>query len=643
MNIEKALRDYLNGTGPKVKNNTFFESIDGKANATINVLFKLVNEEIDAMSDSKILDRVVEVLNLIEVVINTQEDVNRKIIARKLNKLNEKLDRIASEGIKKFSNIRKIESEFNKVRRAISRLVCLTVSKESKQYDFMKFLIEETKNISYLEFALEKVPALANVRDKDNISLFRNIIENYVSSILKSNEEDALYFWNLINLFMSQKKFKITDIERRKIEEDIYKYINKLSYSKKIAKKNKDKIDLLTKLLQFFLQEEPKKDISSLASIHRIKLSFSPELIEQAKLARVPMEGQMTDRKVVDDFMISIDAEDAKELDDALTCKVLPNGNYLLGVHIASVLGYFPYDSEMVREALGRNHSIYLPFKYQSKDDDFNRVISIFPYAFSAQNGSLIAGEKRLARSYYFEIDPSGNVVNERFLKTIISNSRQLSFSEANKILEEGTPDKQLDETLKNLRDVSCVLAQKYQGTFLYDQLKENTDDYSELRVGKTNSEKIIYYSMLLTGVRVAEFFASHNYPFIYRVHEVNEENSKKIQGMIDTLFKTYTQQQIKNLYGLLEGIYPKGWYAMEGRHDGLNVDHYCHCTSLLRRATDIIVEHALEVCYDKEPTEEELIALREEIATRIVEINSKQPSIDYFVKEYCKRDRYRK
>ena len=104
---------------------------------------------------------------------------------------------------------------------------------------------------------------------------------------------------------------------------------------------------------------------------------------------------------------------------------------------------------------------------------------------------------------------------------------------------------------------------------------------------------------MLLTGTRVANFFAENNYPCLYRVHEVNEGNIIKLQAMIDSLNRTYGEQYEK-LFGLWNGIYPKGWYDVKGSHYGMGLEHYCHCTSCLRRAADIVVEHALEVCYDK-------------------------------------------
>ena len=643
MNIEKALRSYLKGVGPKIKDKDFFEHANGRANEIFNVLFKLANEEIDSIDESKALDRVVEMLKYGEGILNLEDNINRKIIARKLFRLSEKLDRIISEGRKKFSNINKIQSEFNKVRREIDKLLELNESKDTKQYDFMSFLIQETKNIAYLEYTLKKMPGLANVRDKDEISLFRNVINSYLRSLATSDEENTLYYENLITLLLSQQSFILTDTERRKCLEDIYKYVNKLSYNKKSEKKNKDKLAEIAQLVDRIkgLEDSPR-EIEEIASKYNIHVSFQPALLEKMRVIRESKVGEMTDRREIDDYIVSIDGDDAVEIDDALSCKRLPNGNYLLGVHIASILGYFPYESEIVQEAIYRNQAIYLSHKYQTKEGDFHRTIPIFPYEFAADKGSLIEGEPRLTRSYIFEITPDGEIVREEFVKSIIRNNKQMTYEEVNGILENGTSDARLQETINNLSAVTSILDKKYKGNELYEKVKENKEDYTELRVKKIGSENIVYQSMLLTGNRVANYFAERGLPLLYRVHEVNEENNRKLQAMIDNLSATYGGEQFKNLYQLIEGIYPKGWYATEGRHSGLNVDHHCHCTSLLRRAADIVVEHALEVCYDKTPTEEEIAMLREEIASKAVEINSRQTPIEYFIKEYKKKYRHR-
>lgn len=643
MNIEKALRTYLKGAGPRVKEKDFLEYSAGQGNAIFNVLFKLANEELDTMTDQKTLDRLVEVLKLGEIILNTQEDINRKIIDRKLKHLEEKLDRILSEGKKKFENLRKIQSELNKVRRELEVLTEQNEKKDSKQYDFMNFLIEEEKNIAYLEYALKKMPSLANVRNKDEVPIFRTLVNSYLTSILEERVEDELYYENLMTLLLSQNSFQLPEKEKRKVLEDIYAFMNKITMDKRSAKKYKEHTKNLADLVEKIKGRDiSSKEVEEIAKKYDIHIHFSDALLDSLRLVKEKREGEMTTREKVEDYCVTMDGEDAVEIDDALSCRKLENGNYLLGVHIASVLGYFPYESEIVQEAIKRNQSIYLPYVYQTTKGDFHRMIPIFPYDFSAEEGSLKEGENRLTRSYYFEITKDGTIASERFPKTITKCNKKLTYEEANAHLEseEQTP---LTETLRNLQEVSFILEKKYQASDLYEKVKEASDDLSELRVKKVGAENIVYQCMLLTGTEVANFFHQNSYPCLYRVHEVNEENEKKLQTMIDGLTSTYGGNQFRELYQLLSGIYPKGWYAKEGRHVGLDLEHYCHCTSVLRRAADIIVEHALEVCYDREPSLEDLQKLEAEISLKEKEINFRKTPIEYFVKEYKRKCRNKK
>ncbi len=639
MSTEKSLKQFLNKNGPKIKYESLLSSCNDNPDNLINIIFKAVNEEIDNINEHKALDRVVEILKYIEIAIGNNDNINRKIVNRKVTKLIEKLSRVLDE--KKLTNIDKINNEFNKVQKELEKIIELCNEKETKQYNFINYLIEGTKDIEYLEFTLKKMPALVNVTDKDQVPLFRNLVKSYLKNLNEDNEENILYYRNLITLIMSQKCFSLSEIEKRKVLEEIYKCINKMSFNKKSQKKNYTKLEMLKEFADVIKSTEEKKlDIDEIASKYNIEINFSDRLIEESHLNKVPMIGQMTDREEVKDYIISIDGESAVEIDDALSCKKLPNGNYLLGVHIASVLGYYPYESEIVQNAINRSQSIYLPHKYQTKENSSNRTIPIFPFEFCAKKASLLEGEKKLTRSYFFEIDKDGNIVKKEFKKTYIRNNRQLTYDEANAIIKHGTTDEKLQQTINDLLDVTKILDEKYVSTELYGIIKDNVLDTSELRVRKVGSENIVCQAMLLTGNCVAEFFYENNYPLIYRVHYVNEENNKKILAMIDSLNNTYEGNQFKELYQLINEIYPKGKYDIEGRHTGLNLDHYCHCTSVLRRAADIVVEHALEVCYDKNPTQEELQKLKNEIASKVDDINSKQHHIDYFVKEYQKKHR---
>ena len=635
-NIEKSFANFVKGKGPKVSEEeicTFAKKDENSADELIDILFNVINSELDTVTGLESLERVRELFKCVNIVLNTNDNVNRKIVARKINRLDERLDRIKLENKDKFKDKTKAYKELELVRSGLEEVDYITTESETKQYEFVDFLIEEDKDVTHLEYAFKKLPGLVNVKDKEEVSLFRNIVRKYIDSIEIEDDEDTLYFSNLISLILSQNSFNLTTQEKRKTLDLIYSTIDKMSIKKKLAKKNREKIEWLNTLVNSIKGEAKNETkLELIANKYNISIHFSEDLIEKAKLIRVNDDSS---RMIVDDYIITIDKENAIEVDDALSCRRLDNGNYLLGVHIASVLGYFDYESDIVREAIGRTRSIYLPNKYQNREDDFNRTIPIFPYEFSAKTGSLIEGSPKYARSYFFEIDREGNVVEELFKKTIITSNRKTTYHEVDKILEKGSDNEQLQEVVMNLQEVSDLLDKNYHGEIIYEKLKASVDDYFDLRVKRDGSEKLVYQPMVLTGSRVATAFYEKGYPCLYRVHEVNREDSKKLQAMIDNLTKTYGGDEYKKLYQLIDGLYPKGWYDTSGAHSGLGLDHHCHCTSELRRASDIVVEHALEVCFDKNPTDQELMALEEEINNKKVIINSKQDPIEWFVKDY--------
>lgn len=635
--IEKSLTNFLKGTAPRVSEEelvNYAAKSKEKANEIIDILFRVINDDLDNYNGVKSLERDRDLLKCVSTVMLNSQDVDRGIVARKTLKMDYKLEHLCESNKNKIINADGIEDEIEKMRLTVGAVSDHTVTTETKSYDFISYLINAIKNVTYIEYTFNKMPSLVNAKDKEEVCLFQNIIFKYMNSVSIGDDENTLYYSNLLSLIMSQKNFSLSPKDKKKCLETIYTEIDKMSSNKKKKKQNVLHIDFLNTLVDSIKGEEKEVKIDELSKKYNISISFDPEIIQQVSTVKTKV-GKMTDREVVEDYTITIDKEGAIEIDDALTCKLLPNGNYLLGVHIASVLGYFSYDSEIVQEALNRNRSIYLPIKYQNKVDDYDRVVPIFPYSFSACTASLIPGESKLARSYFFEIDKSGNIVKEEFKKTIVKSDIKTTYSQVDEILKKGSKDKKLEETLKCLYDVTEILDKKYKVSEIYENVKSNADDFSELPVKAVGSQKIINRTMLLTGNRVACFFAEHNYPCLYRIHKVNEENIINLQSMIDNLNKTYGGEQYEKLFQIIGGLYPKGWYGMSGSHYGMGLEHYCHCTSGLRRAADIVVEHALEVCYDKEPTEEEIEKLNKEITGVVDKINSKQYPIDWFIKDY--------
>lgn len=640
-NIEKALISYVNGKGPRVSYGFLCSSASERPKELIDIHFKLISQELDALFKTRNVEKAIVLLENLNVMIANCDSLNRDLIRRGILKLNERIDRITIEDrnklIKLVGNYGQLVKKLQRIRVTLDNVEELTDGSESKPYDFVIFLVDIIRDTGYIEYTLERMPNLVNVNDKNQVSLFRIVMNRCIESIRNYDDESLFYYRNIISLIISHDRFILRDKEKHQVLNDIYKGIDKMSINKKELKKNKEKIEWLNNITSIIRGlGDNQTDIESIAAKYKVPVSFDEFITTAAKLAQPPRENEK-DRYYVDDYILSIDESYARQIDDALSCKKLSNGNYLLGVHIASVLSYFDYETDIVQEALSRVKAIYLNKNYQFSDEDYKSVIPTLPYEFSAKTGSLLPDAPKYARSFYFEIDKDGDIVNEKFIKSIIKNNKKSSYYEVDKILKHGTDDEPLQNTITALEELCEILDKVYKPSYLYEKIKESNKDTSDLRVKRKGAQKIVYLTMLLTGNRVAEYFTQKGYPCLYRVHEVNESNNKKLEAMIKNLTETYGGDKYEKLYQLLLGIYPKGWYAMEGSHYGLGLDHYCHCTSNLRRSADIVVEHALDVCYENNPDDKELMRLEDEIKKRVREINSRIDPIDWFANDYAR------
>ena len=346
-------------------------------------------------------------------------------------------------------------------------------------------------------------------------------------------------------------------------------------------------------------------------------------------------------RKIIDDYMITIDGYGTIEIDDGLTAKVLSNGNYLLGVHIASVLAYLPFESNVVQEAISRGSSIYLSKNgiHNLESEQHTNAIPIFPYQFAALDASLIEGKERLANSYFFEIDKEGNIVNQNFQKTIVKNSKKCTYQEVNQILEIGDfKDYQLQQTLDTLATISYILKEKFKPSEFYQEYKKQTNDPAKIILGNSCAEQIVNQSMTLTGTQLAKWLKDPNrdYPCLLRVHEIDEDCSNKLQKVFDNFIVQADKEKFDYLFDSMMGIYPKARCDLKGRHEGQNLDCYGHFTSPLRRSEDIINEYVLDTCYFKNPTDKELYNLEKIVVENKNIINAQNNAIEYFIDD-CK------
>ena len=312
----------------------------------------------------------------------------------------------------------------------------------------------------------------------------------------------------------------------------------------------------------------------------------------------------------------TIDPEDAKDFDDALSVQELPDGDFEIGIHIADVSHYVEIGTELDREAFARGTSVYL----------VDRTIPMLPEALSNDLCSLKPDVDRLTMSAIFVIDKHGNIKNEWFGRTIIHSIKRFTYEEAQKVLDEknGPYLKELEvlyalgKKLKKVRDTEGALE------FDQDEVKFVLDtDGTPLRVMRkvrVETMKLIEEWMLLANRRVAEYITrekkNSDRIFLYRIHDL--PNKEKIENLAFFVKKLgyplkienekITSKELAKLLESLEGkperdlvqttiirSMAKAIYSTQNiGHYGLSFTFYTHFTSPIRRYPDIAVHRLL-------------------------------------------------
>ena len=301
-------------------------------------------------------------------------------------------------------------------------------------------------------------------------------------------------------------------------------------------------------------KDDPGVDILSIAYEYGIHEEFPNEVIEELK--QIPdhvTEADLVDRKDYRKEMIfTIDGDDTKDIDDAISFKQLPNGNYELGVHIADVTHYIVEDSALDQEAFQRGTSSYLA----------DKVIPQYPHQLSNGICSLNPKEDRLAISCLMEIDRNGKTVSSEIYQSVINSNIQMTYKKVNQILEQNKIPDGYEPYAENLKDM-FKLSQKIRANrtkrgsidFEKDEAKIKCDENGKaidviLRT-RGAGEKLIEDFMIAANEAVAETITYMEYPFVYRVHgEPNEEKIRK--------FFNFLGAQGIHIKGNYKKIYPK-------------------------------------------------------------------------------------
>ena len=319
---------------------------------------------------------------------------------------------------------------------------------------------------------------------------------------------------------------------------------------------------------------------------------------------------------------VTIDGEDAKDLDDAITISKRKDGTFILGVHIADVSHYVPEGTWLDEEALKRGTSIYL----------VDRVIPMLPHKLSNGICSLNEGVDRLALSCIMEVDARGNVTDHRICETLVRVDRRMTYTAVNAIVEgqEG-PEREeyrdLAETFMEMKELSLILREKRRSRgavdFDFPESKIILDSQGkplEIRPYERNTAtRIIEDFMLLANETVAEDYYWQSVPFLYRSHDnPDPEKMKQLAAFINNFGYAVriSQGEIhpKEVQKLLDRIQGKEEEALLARltlrsmkqakyttecsgHFGLATRYYTHFTSPIRRYPDLQIHRIIKEC----------------------------------------------
>jgi ribonuclease R len=366
-------------------------------------------------------------------------------------------------------------------------------------------------------------------------------------------------------------------------------------------------------------------NILSILAEKQFRAEFPREVEHFAENISFDIPPQEIDRRrdIRNEVVLTIDPADAKDFDDGLSIKVLDNGNYYLGVHIADVTHYMPRGSALDGEAYDRGTSVYL----------VDRVIPMLPERLSNGVCSLRPHEDKLAYSCFMEITPNGKLVDYSIEETVIHSKQRFVYEEVQDILD-GKNSHPLIHELKILQELANILLEKRfregsinfetpEPKFVLDGSGKPVDVIVKERIF---AHRLIEECMLMANKTVAYHVGTlrkkdnksvkTDHPYLYRVHDkpdleklhniretvkplgINFEpdgtiNSKKINNLLKSVEETSIENIVNDL--VLRSMAKAEYSPKNIGHFGLSFSEYAHFTSPIRRYPDVVVHRLLK------------------------------------------------
>lgn len=487
--------------------------------------------------------------------------------------------------------------------------------------EFIYYIVFELKNINIFNNACIKFPHIVNSVNNDGIPLIEKVLDEYLNAlkVYLSKEnlgplDDLIYYDKVMRLILKSEKVKISAEVKKFMLAKIKDFYKNAFYT---SNRHKEKLSFFINDILNAIDGVPEnKTIRYLNYKYEIHNVFKEaHNLEATMIAKTHNKiGDPTTMRKIYTF----DGEGAKEIDDGLSI-IYEDGIYHLGIHIADPGSYICPSSILMDEAIRRTTSIYMG----------SDCIPLFPSILSSNVMSLNVGKTTYCMSYYFDIDErTGEMLNFEIKNERCRIAGNLTYAKFDEILDQGSQDKDLFETILNLSNVSDILKGILNEDDIYREVHSSSD--------KTLSTSVVENAMIYANYNVARLFSERDLPFIYRCHGMNEEDIKRLALLQERLRSdAHNDKMVKDIE-VLKNIFPKAYYTRINKgHYGLGIDYYSHVTSPLRRLADNIANMCIKKfilgTYTKDDIER-MSALIDEVSEAI---NSKRNSIDDYEIQY--------
>lgn len=617
----KTLKQYAeNHAGIKVSEEDILDSF-------FDILIHEINSYNFKHSPDKInyIFRIFKLLNK-HAAIMKKDPENFKERILELEKVVKNKD-AKSISVQKGSHKNRVDEFFGRLKNEVVLLkVQLNIKNEEENSlgvtneeleEFLKYVVLNIKNYNYVEILYNQNPELMNFKNEHDKYLLDLVLTKYIEALMESNDNDAIYFERVVNLFIENDAFRMSDDYKKSLIKRLNVFLTELDYS--------DEKDRLKRKAHLFIE-------STIENLNNVEHYYSEEEIrklnekygivnkEKAICPTGPYKEitctDMTDRKV-----ITIDGDNTSCYDDAISFDILPNGNYRVGIYISDVADYIKRPSGLDYLAYKQGNSIYLPYN----------VVPMFPTKIATDICSLREHEYRNVVAFTFEFSPSFELVSDDIRRAIIKVNKNYGTTEVDKILERKDSLEEY-ELLKKIITFSEYLETKNSSVKDYHKIKEiskgTTDEYDD----SIGYSALAQYMVFVNNF-IAKRFDRERKPFIYRINS-STYNTNQLEELKEKISLNPT---LEDMMIHVQGMYSPSLYSTVNLgHKGLNLDAYAHTTNPIRNYASLTNQRLiLDLLVDQDLSK--LEEWRDNLPTIVEDLNASKDKVEEYRREYSK------